>query len=103
MESKYKTFVALPGKYKYIVVIVLAVIMISFLGSNSIYQRYKHGIQIRELEREIKHYEKVHKHDSMLIMELERNPKYIRKIARSRYFMKQDNEDIFVFDDEATE
>jgi cell division protein FtsB len=28
---------------------------------------------------------------------LDSNPKAIEKIARERYFMKEDNEDIFVF------
>jgi cell division protein FtsB len=33
---------------------------------------------------------------------LDSDPKAIEKIARERYFMKEDNEDIFVFSDDQT-
>jgi cell division protein FtsB len=38
--------------------------------------------------------------DQAQIKELDRNPKAIEKIARERYFMKADNEDIFILSDD---
>ena len=38
--------------------------------------------------------------DQAQIKELDRNPKAIEKIARERYFMKADDEDIFVLSDD---
>jgi cell division protein FtsB len=34
------------------------------------------------------------------ILELNRNPKAMERIARERYFMKHDDEDIFVLSDD---
>lgn len=38
----------------------------------------------------------MHEADSLELLQLQRNPKSIEKIARQRYFMKKDNEDVFV-------
>ena len=38
--------------------------------------------------------------DEQKIKELKRNPKAITKIARENYFMKGDDEDIFVLSDD---
>ena len=38
--------------------------------------------------------------DSKRLKELNRNPDAIAKIARERYFMKADDEDIFVLSDD---
>ncbi len=103
MKSKFKIVNLLFAKYKYVITTVIALLIIGFVGSNSMYQRYQHKLKIDELTNEIEHYKKMHKRDSLQILKLERNPKYIEKIARERYFMKQDNEDIFVFEDEETE
>ena len=38
--------------------------------------------------------------DSIRLSEIDRNPAAIEKIARERYFMKADDEDVFVLSDD---
>ena len=56
--------------------------------------------RINELEEEIEKYDADYKRDQAQIRELDRNPKAMEKIARERYFMKDDDEDIFVLSDD---
>ena len=85
---------------KYIVVVFLAVLFIGFLDENSAWKHIRNQQYISELKEEIGEYEKRYNHDKAQIRELERNPKSIEKIARERYFMKADDEDIFVLSDD---
>jgi cell division protein FtsB len=85
---------------KYIVVVFLAVLFIGFLDENSVWKHLRNQQYIGELKDEIKEYEERYKHDKAQIRELDSNPKSIEKIARERYFMKADDEDIFVLSDD---
>ena len=49
-----------------------------------------------ELTEEKARYHADYQRDQAKIRELDRNPKAMEKIARERYFMKTDDEDIFV-------
>lgn len=86
------------GRYKYLIVIVLGVLIVGFVDENSFYQRYKHGNEISSLKQEIKKYSDIYTNDTAKLNQLDRNPKAVEKIARERYFMKSDDEDIFVLD-----
>jgi cell division protein FtsB len=56
--------------------------------------------RIDELMAEKERYNAEFRRDQAQIKELDRNPKAIEKIARERYFMKADNEDIFILSDD---
>ena len=71
---------ALAERYKYLITIVIGVLVVGFIGENSYLQQAKNYRQITHLKNEIETYE---------------------KIARERYFMKTDDEDIFVLSDDA--
>ena len=89
---------------KYIVVTILAVVLIGFLDDNSVWHHIRNKQYISELEDEIAKYEKLNQSNQEKIRELDSNPKAIEKIARERYFMKTDEEDIFVLsEDESNE
>jgi cell division protein FtsB len=85
---------------KYIVVTFLAILFIGFLDENSVWKHLRNQQYIGELKEEINEYEERYKHDQAQIRELESDPKSIEKIARERYFMKTDDEDIFVLSDD---
>jgi len=88
---------------KYIIVTVLAVVVVGFVDENSVWSHVKNKQHIRELQEEIDNYNAEHRQNMEQIKMLEKDPKAIRKIARERYFMKADDEDIFVLsDDEQT-
>ena len=89
---------------KYIVVTILAVVPIGFLDDNSVWHHIRNKQYISELEDEIAKYEELNQSNQEKIRELDSNPKAIEKIARERYFMKTDEEDIFVLsEDESNE
>ncbi len=82
---------------KYGVVTLLAIVFIGFVDENSVWHHFKNQQQISELQDEIKRQTDQYNRDRKKIKMLDSNPKAIEKIARERYFMKEDNEDIFVF------
>ena len=89
---------------KYIVVTILAVVLIGFVDDNSVWHHIRNKQYIGELEDEIKKYDELNQSNQAQIRELDSNPKAIEKIARERYFMKTDEEDIFVLsEDESKE
>lgn len=85
---------------KYVVVTVLAVVLIGFVDENSVWHHISNKQYISELEDEIQKYEELNQSNQARIRELDNNPKAIEKIARERYFMKTDEEDIFVLSDD---
>ena len=88
------------GKFKYVIVIIGGVLIITVLGENSMLQRYRYARQISELEDEIEKQDMRFMQDSIRLEEMERNPEEVRRIARERYFMKASDEDIYVLSDE---
>ena len=82
--------------YKYYLVIVVCTLLIGVVGEDSVLKRVRLELQIEDLKDEIRKYEKQHEADSKQLQEIRSNPKAIERIARERYFMKADDEDIFV-------
>ena len=82
--------------YKYIIVTVVGTLIVVVFDDNSIRKRIELDMQIDDLKSEIKKYNARNEADSKQLKELKRNPKAIEKIARERYFMKADDEDIYV-------
>lgn len=85
---------------KYIVVALIAIIFVGFVDENSAWKHFSNLQYIQELEDEISAYTDQYKHDQAQIKKLDSDPKSIEKIARERYFMKTDDEDIFVLSDD---
>ena len=85
---------------KYVVVCIMGILIVGFLDENSVLSHINNMKRISELEQEIDHYEKLDQRNKQRIRELQKDPKAIEKIARERYFMKADDEDIFVLSDD---
>ena len=86
--------------FKYAVVSIVGVLLVGFLDDNSMWSHFKNLQRIDELTAEKERYNAEFRRDRAQIKELDRNPKAIEKIARERYFMKADNEDIFILSDD---
>ena len=89
--------------FKYAVVAIIGGVIVGFLDENSFYSHFKNMQRISELQEETEKYNADYRRDQARIRELDRNPKAMEKIARERYFMKADDEDIFVLSDEGEE
>jgi len=85
---------------KYVVVTLIGIILIGFVDENSVWHHMVNKQRISELQEEIDAYTLQNKNDQAQIQKLDSDPKAIKKIARERYFMKTDNEDIFVLSDD---
>ena len=96
-------FIKTSTLLKYGVVTLFAVIFIGFVDENSVLSHFKNKQTISELEEEIEKYDAEHRANQARIKELDRDPKAIEKIARERYFMKADDEDIFILSDDLQE
>lgn len=100
MASRLSVVWSFISHYKYLVVIVLGVIIVGFIDENSFMRRIQLELQISDLKSNIEKYNKQYQDDSRQLREIRRNPKTIEKIARERYFMKADDEDIYVLSDD---
>lgn len=88
------------GHNKYWIVIIFGILIVGFLDENSLLQHVQNSIQIRALKEQIEIYNARYERDEQQLKELRRNPGAITKIAREKYFMKADDEDIFVLSDD---
>lgn len=98
--SRLYSFLNFLGRKKYPLVIVLGVLFVGFVGENSILKHMRNRMEIQGMQNEIDTYNTQYEKDEHTLKELQRNPKAITKIARERYFMKADDEDIFVLSDD---
>ena len=88
---------------KYVLVCVVGILIVGFLDDNSVLSHLNMMQRKSELREEIEYYESVNQKNKERIRQLEDNPKEIEKIAREQYFMKADDEDIFVLSDDEVE
>ena len=86
--------------YKYLIVIVIGLTLVGFADENSFLKLIQYQLHVNELKAEIQKYNVQHEVDTKKLNELKHNDKAIEKIARERYFMKADNEDIYVLSDD---
>lgn len=99
--SKLTLFWNYVSRYKYGVLVALFVLVVGFLDENSFLNRYYHKMEIRELREEIRAYTDRYNRDTEHLNRLNADPEAIVKVARERYYMKRDNEDVYVFMEQA--
>lgn len=101
--SRIKSFFTFLGHHKYATTIVIFLALILYLDSNSLYNRYLIYQENCALQEEIDAYKAQYQRDTRMYMELQRDPNAAVRIAREKYHMKNENEDVYVFDDEEAE
>ncbi len=74
----------------------LFIIWISFCDNNSLVKRYLLKSKISDLEEQCDDYSRKISADSTSISEIKKSNVNLEKYARERYYMKRDNEDIFI-------
>ena len=96
MSSKLSTVVGILAHYKYLITIVVGVVLVGFVDENSFLQRFKYEMHISQLREQIKKYEAQNEKATGELRALRHDPQAIERIARERYFMQADDEDVFV-------
>ncbi|HTO36451.1 MAG TPA: septum formation initiator family protein [Flavobacterium sp.] len=82
---------------RYILVLLFFLIWMLFLDNYSYLEHRVLNKEIKELETNKNYYKEEIKKDCLEIKQL-KNTEYIEKYAREKYYMKKDNEDIYVIE-----
>ncbi len=102
--GRLKLILALVSHYKYAITIVIGIVLVGFVDENSFMHRVQLEMQISDLTQEIEKYNAQNEADLRQLKEMRKGVNAYGRIARERYFMKADDEDIYVLsDDEQTE
>lgn len=87
-------------KLKYVIALAVFVIAIGFVGESSVVNRISQQREISRLKGEIDEYNRKFEQDKKTLHALKHDPEAVKEVARSRYFMKTDKEDIFIVEDD---
>ena len=84
------------ARHKYLITITVGVLIIGVLDENSVMRPVSLNMKIEEANQKLEGYVETYKRDSTKLHEFLNSPSGVRRIAREKYFMKQDNEDVYV-------
>ncbi|MCH5175797.1 MAG: septum formation initiator family protein [Prevotellaceae bacterium] len=87
-------------KLKYVVALAIFFVAIGFIGENSIVNRISQQREISKLKGEISEQDRKFEADRQVLEALKHDHEAVKEVARSRYYMKTDEEDIFIIEDE---
>lgn len=109
-EMKAKEFLKKSGKAvkrflgmkynKYIIVLVAGVLIVGFVGDNSVLAHLRNKSRIGELKAAIAVNVAQTKAQQQQVYKLQTDPKAVERVGRERYFMRTDDEDVFVLSDD---
>ena len=97
MKRTFKQFLI---KYKYLISIIVFAVLIGFVGDHSLVKRWAQKQEIAELKSQINEQKNTYKKDKIELEKIQKNPESVKRVARENYYMKTEDEDIFVIDDE---
>lgn len=87
-------------KNKYMITIVVFVVWIAFFDQNNFFTQYDFIKELRSLEKDKTYFIEELGKTKQELNDLTTNPVTLEKFAREKYYMKKDNEEIFVFEEE---
>ena len=85
---------------KYAVVLAAGILLVGFLGDNSVVAHMNKKNRISELKAEIAEHQALTKANLQRLYELQTDINTVERIAREQHFMKMDDEDVFVLSDD---
>ena len=83
-------------RHKYLFSFTIFAIIIGFLDTNSIWNRWEKRQENERLRAEIKKYELQCSKDSIKLKQLMNSPEAVIRVAREIHLMKADNEDVYL-------
>lgn len=81
---------------KYLIVLVVFVVLVTFFDNHSLIHRWQTHRRIVEMEKELKFYQEEIKATKQKKNELRSSKENLEKFAREHYYMKKENEDVFI-------
>ena len=97
MEQSVKRYLF---RMKYVLAFAIFAIAITFFGESSLINRMSQKKEIDKLSTEIEEQQQKFKNDKETLNSLKNDPEALKRVARERYYMKAEDEDIFVIEDE---
>ena len=83
-------------KNKYLITTIVLTVWVGFFDKNDIRTQLDFKKEVKRLTGERNYYASEIKSITTDLRELSTNPKTLEKFAREKYYMKRDNEEIFV-------
>lgn len=81
---------------KYIIAFVAFVVLLLFIDHNDIFLQLRRQKQLNELTASKEYYSKLIGQTQKNLNDLQNNAAALEKFAREKYYLKRDNEDLFV-------
>ncbi|MDT8400259.1 MAG: septum formation initiator family protein [Bacteroidales bacterium] len=81
---------------RYFLTLLVFLIWIIIFDNNNLIQRYHYVKNMKQLERDREYYRERIEEDKRKLNELKTSNENLEKFAREQYFMKKDNEDIYI-------
>ena len=102
MELNYRQLFS-TSKAKWYIATVIFLLVIMFYGEARLIDRYQQRREIGHLKEEIRKYQDTFEKDKATLERLKNDPDAVVEVARERYYMKTEDEDIFIIEEEKTE
>jgi len=96
-KKKYMQYLSKLNKYRVVLIIFLVLIFTS--GDSNLLKRCQYDEKIRVLEKEIKYHQTEIEINQKKLEDLNTNNERLERFAREEYFMKEQDEDIFIIED----
>ena len=87
-------------KNKYLIAIVLFLLIVLFIDDNNLIERLNLFSEKKDLNHQVEFYEQKIEDSNRKLEELKTNSENLEKFAREEYFMKKENEDIYIIVEE---
>lgn len=84
-------------KNKYFIVVVAIIVWLLYFDRNDVFSQFELVKRCDKLKAEKNYYEEEITNNKKELDELRHNAKSLETFAREKYYMKKDNEDVFVF------
>lgn len=94
IKDFYNKYLSRINAYWLVTIVFFALTFI--MGDSSLYKRYTYDEKIRNLEKEIKHYQKEIEINSKKLNDLHTDKEGLERFAREEYFMKKPNENVYI-------
>ena len=86
-------------RYKYHITLATFAIAIGFIGDHCLVRRYAQRQEIAELRSNIQHEIDTYNTDKQKLEQIKNNPEAVKRVAHEKYYMKTEEEDIFIIAD----
>jgi cell division protein FtsB len=84
-------------KNKYLLVVIGLVVWLLYFDKNDVFTQFELISKCHKLNVEKEYYISEIENNKKEIVELQTNKKSLETFSREKYYMKRDNEDVFVF------